>query len=176
MRRKFDFRSRAPEQWVIEDVARGLANTCRFAGQLPRGVWYSVAEHSVHVSHMVPPELAMDGLLHDAVEAFMGDMPSPLKQIVPEFGHIEERLYGAMAKRFCIQEFVPPLVKQADCRILLAERDAICGGAVSEWDLDGLFKAEHPKTNFLCLPPTGAEDAFMYRYYQILEDSRWKPQ
>lgn len=61
----------------ILDISRGLSHLCRFAGQLPR--FYSVAQHSVLVSQLVDPEVKCYGLLHDASEAYMGDLSRNLK-------------------------------------------------------------------------------------------------
>ena len=60
-----------------EDIARGLSLTCRFAGQCQH--FYSVAEHSINVMRLVPQEHKLCALLHDAPEAYLGDMSRPLK-------------------------------------------------------------------------------------------------
>jgi len=90
-----------PEALAIEDIAHGLAHTCRFSGQCPR--FYSVAEHSVRVSRMVPARDALVALLHDATEAYLSDLVSPLKALGDLAGYraIEARLLAAIYRRFC---------------------------------------------------------------------------
>lgn len=81
---------------VIEDVALGLARQIRYAGQCPRYMALTVAEHSVLVSRALPddqPVLQMLGLMHDAAEAFIGDLVTPIKRLVPMFETIENRLF-----------------------------------------------------------------------------------
>jgi hypothetical protein len=89
-----------PEAIAIEDIAHGLAQTCRFSGQCPR--FYSVAEHSVRVSLMVPARDALEALLHDASEAYLSDLVSPLKALHDLMGYrlIEARLMEAIYWRF----------------------------------------------------------------------------
>lgn len=78
--------SPAPEEVKTKDIAHALANICRFNGHT-RG-FYSVAAHSVHVSRLVPPEFALEALLHDAAEAYVGDMVRPLKRGLPAFEEV----------------------------------------------------------------------------------------
>ena len=76
-----------PEKILIADIAHALAHQCRFGGHASK--FYSVAEHSVHVSKLCLPEHALWGLLHDASEAYLVDLPRPLK-LLPEFAPYRE--------------------------------------------------------------------------------------
>jgi len=76
--RKFPLAEPDPNQIDIEDIAHALSMLCRFNGHCTQ--FYSVAEHSMHVSHEISNDLALAGLLHDAAEAYLGDVPSPLKK------------------------------------------------------------------------------------------------
>lgn len=104
-----------PEDFKIEDIAFNLSNLCRFNG----AVLYSVAQHSINVSRALTylwdrPDLARQGLLHDATEAVVGDLVSPLKALLPEFSRIEERVWKAIAAKFKVPEDLDPLVQQVD--------------------------------------------------------------
>lgn len=87
-----------PENFILTDIVSGLSRAPRFAGQLPR--FYSVAQHSVLVSRYVPKELALRALLHDAHEAYLCDLPTPIKQYCPGYNVIAERFQNAINKRF----------------------------------------------------------------------------
>ncbi len=94
------------------DIAHGLAMKCRWAGHTR--IYYSVAEHSVRVSRRCAPEDALKGLLHDAAEAYLGDVPSPLKRRMDGYREIEERLLGVIFARYGLTLPLPASVENAD--------------------------------------------------------------
>lgn len=116
----FDYNEPERSQYTIEDIARGLSHTARFSGQTERP--YYVSQHSVLVSKMVPAEHALAGLLHDATESFMADIPSPLKRMLPGYKELELRAEADLCKRFGVQFPLHPSIKEADIRVFLAER------------------------------------------------------
>jgi hypothetical protein len=151
-----------PEEIHIKDIAHGLSMICRFNGHV--SAFYSVAEHSVHVSTLVPPEHAMAGLLHDAPEAFLGDMIRPIKRCMPTYREAEDRLWRVIAGKFGLPVELPPCVKEADNVMLMTERrDLIPNFPSKPWTEDklGIQPAEF---NVECMSPEKAREAFMDRF------------
>lgn len=112
-----------PEKIDIIDIAHALSNQCRFTGHVAR--FYSVGEHSVHVGELVNPEHEMVGLLHDATEAYLVDLPSPIKRGTPLgliFKALEGKLWTAVATRFNLPLEIPEDVHFADSVMLLTEK------------------------------------------------------
>lgn len=128
--KQFDFLDPHNSEFDIEDVAHGLAHVCRYAGQC--NDFYSVAEHSLLVSDMVE-EYAFEALLHDASEAFIGDITRPLKQLVPEFKKIEAVVEDAVIERFGMRRDYRAAVKEADLRVLAAEQLQIMAPGCADW-------------------------------------------
>lgn len=116
----FDFVRPDLSRIEIVDIAHGLSQTCRFAGQARR--FYSVAQHSVLVSLIVPPEDGFAGLMHDAAEAYIGDMTKPLKRLLPDYGVVEKRAEAAVFGRFGLPAILPASVKAGDVIMLATEQ------------------------------------------------------
>lgn len=150
-----------PEDICIEDVAAALSRICRFGGHCSR--FYSVAQHSVLVSHACAPVDALWGLLHDATEAYVGDIVRPLKR-QPEmsgYRHAEERLMRAVCRRFELDPARPESVVQADEALLSTEARDLMGGACLEtWTL------RHNPLPEIIRPwgPRQAEQMFLMRF------------
>ena len=119
----FNFITPRQEDVSIEAVADALSKLCRFTGHCRE--FYSIAQHSVLVAQLCPPQLRLWGLLHDAVEAFVGDVASPLKQLLPEYKAIEHRVERVVWARFGLQgDRMPAEVKVADlCALAIERRD-----------------------------------------------------
>jgi len=101
-----------PETIRIEDIAHALSQLPRFGGHLPR--FYSVAQHSMACAELVEPELKLQALLHDASEAYLLDMPSPIKALLPEYQKLELRFMEVVAKKFGFAWPMAPAVVDAD--------------------------------------------------------------
>lgn len=108
-----------PSEVSIEDIAHHLSMLCRYGGAVPR--FYSVAEHSYHMSFVVPRSLQLTALLHDATEAYVNDIVRPVKHAIPQYMEIEDRNYTAIAQRFGLPDPLPQEIKDADFAMFLAE-------------------------------------------------------
>jgi len=153
------------EEIDIFDIAHSLSNLCRFNGHCSR--FYSVAEHSVLVSLVVPPADALAGLLHDATEAYCADVPRPLKPFLKGYADIEAGIWRAVAARFGLAEELPPSVKLADNTVLLAEKAALLGPSPMPWAwAKDIVPAPVP---ILCGLPTHAKRFFIERFMDLTE-------
>jgi hypothetical protein len=115
----FDLKLLDPASICIEDIAHGLSMQPRFGGQL--NGFLSVAQHSCLVAVSVPVEHRLAALLHDASEAYLGDMPSPFKKILPDFKEHENRVMEVIAEKFGFDFPLHKKVKEADYKMLSVE-------------------------------------------------------
>lgn len=111
-----------PSDICIDDIAHALARTCRYGGHVSG--YLSVARHSIWVSEYVEPLgdlMALTGLLHDAAEAYLGDMPRPLKKSpdMALFQEADERADRIIAQVFGLPNPLPEEVIEADRQVLL---------------------------------------------------------
>lgn len=115
----------------IEDIAYSLGKICRFNGHTTR--FYSVAEHCIHVSLYTSEENALWGLLHDATEAYLIDMPRPLRPVLNGYKQIEERLCRCIAVKFDLPWPMPEEIKEIDTRILHDESNQVMSKKPKAW-------------------------------------------
>ncbi len=132
--KRFSLLNPTPEDIEIEDIAHSLAHLCRFTGH--SSGFYSVADHSLLVSAIVPPDIALAGLLHDAAEAYLGDISTPVKQVLdsPAFLAAEDLIQCTIAEKFGFVYPFGPEIKHADRIALATERRDLMGGG-GDWGL-----------------------------------------
>lgn len=114
-----DFSNVRPEDIDIRDIAHGLAHITRFGGQAQNHI--TVAEHSLTVAALVPAPYKFAALLHDAAEAYLGDIPKPLKNLLPDYARIEKYLMQIIAGKFRFDYPVPKIIKEADMQAIRQE-------------------------------------------------------
>lgn len=159
----FDFLDPKPETIHIEDIAWALAFTCRFGGQSL--FYYSVAQHSILVSEIVSPELRFAALMHDAAEAYAGDIVGPLKQLLPDYKVVEKRVEAAVAERFGFPVEMSPEIKHADLRLLRTEQRDLTSGHADNWN--GLDEYPPLKQTIMPMSPESAAHAFLNRFHTL---------
>jgi hypothetical protein len=162
-----------PAEVLVADIAHHLSNLCRFTGGTRR--FYSVAQHCVHVHDALAvhgDDVAAWGLLHDASEAYLGDIARPTKHAVAGFGEAyreaEARLMAVVAQRFGLAPDEPKAVREADNRMLLTEaRDLL-----PRWDDPTLQWPEGKPYEWSIIPwtPDEAKTEFYIRF-DLLADA-----
>ena len=148
----------------ILDIALALGNMTRYGGHCR---FYSVAEHSVLVSHIVPPQFALEGLLHDATEAYVADLIRPMKRCLAkdnEYFKIDALVRLAIAEKFRLQPKEPREVIEADCAILATEKEVLHPRS-DPWDIP----FANPGLKIRCLIPPASQRAFLVRYAELTQ-------
>lgn len=153
----------SPSDVDIEDIAHALSNLCRYTGHCAR--FYSVAEHSILVSKLVPQHLALEALLHDAAEAYLNDLSTPVKRQMTDYKTAERANDVAIRVAFGLPLLHAPEVKQADTLAYWCEREQLM-----------LKHPQHEKPADLALPiigelgrdPVAAKALFLARYSALL--------
>lgn len=157
--KKFYAGDPSPDSICIEDIAHALSLTCRYSGHCSK--FYSVARHSIEVAQVLPDELKLKGLLHDASEAYLTDVPSPFKSLLHGYRDLETKVSDAIFKRFGLPTGIPEEIHQADHYILLCEapRLGLTWASLEDGDPEWTL----PESN-----PAADELAFLWwfrRYY-----------
>lgn len=131
------FAPMAPEpQFSLKDIVWALSHVNRYSGHC---LWpYSVLHHSCFIASRMfidigDSKLALQGLMHDATEAYMGDVPRPIKRLVPKYTEVEEQMQKQLFTHFGIDPVMDPRVKDYDNRILMDERTQVLGKVDYDW-------------------------------------------
>lgn len=158
-----------PGDFDVEDIAHALSMQCRFAGHCRE--FYSVAQHAVLVSYFCNYADRWEGLRHDDSEAYLTDIPTPLKRS-PEmsgYGDVEHRMTEAMAKQFGLRYPFPPSVKLADLAVLAAEKRDLMPNSGPWPMLEGTTPIP---TIIVPLPPKQARQLYLERHDVIQRSMR----
>ena len=164
----FNFIDTNDNKVLVKDIAHALSNVCRFAGHVKD--FYSVAQHSVLISHIVPPEDALAGLFHDATEAYIGDVTRPLKCLLPDYKAIEARLHADIFTKLGLALTLPPSVKHADLVLLATEQRDLMPTHNDEWTL--ITGIEMLQETIEPWSPWIARTSFMERYRELIAITR----
>ena len=163
----FDYLNPGATRLDVEDIVT-LGNICRFAGHLP--IFYSVAQHLVNTSYIVPPEFAYEALLHDRSEAFTNDIPTPLKVALPAFKQLEITIEEATAPMFDVPLVMSPEVKLADRQMLGLEMRYVKRDFDRHEVLEGI-EFEHlkdmPGVELQSWTPRQAKANFLFRFEEL---------
>jgi hypothetical protein len=157
----------SPEEIDIDDVAHALSQMCRFVGHTDG--FYSIAQHSVLVSELVPHQDALWGLLHDASEAYLCDLPAPIKRD-PEMSFYriaEDRLMRAICRKFGLRPQMPFSVMAADKLALATEFRDVTTVDDPDWIVAECGVAPISDYTIFPWPPAIAEDRFLRRFWEL---------
>ncbi len=158
----------SPSQIVIGDIAHGLAHQCRFNGQTSK--FYSVAQHSVLVASILPRELRLAGLLHDASEAYLGDVVQPLKDLLPEYQAIEENFCKVLGMRFGVNLQHNDAIRHADLVVLATERRDLMPMDMADWSsIAGITPMSR---TIKPMPPEAASAQFMEMFFTLTNQKK----
>lgn len=145
--KKMYFLDPTPDMIDIDDIAHSLSLQCRFSGHTSR--FYSVAEHSINVASELADEgleIQLQGLLHDASEAYLLDVPSPVKQYLGGYKEMEEKLMRAIFTKFGVKWPMSIMVKEADHVMLKREAKVLIPSQGASWvdDFPTIWETDRP--------------------------------
>jgi len=156
-----------PEDIDLADIAHALSNLCRYGGHCKR--FYSVAEHSVHVSYMVPTRYAKEALMHDASEAYLVDVPRPLKRLLPDYKVAEDKQSTVIAGKYGLKYPWPEEVHTADNQVMLyLEAPELLGPELIDgWGSEMCIPKPLVTVRLRCYGPILAKLFFLRRAHEL---------
>ena len=150
---RFELDAPTMDMICIDDIAHSLSMQCRFAGHTPRH--YSIAEHSIHCMNMAIKEYPKDTslhlacLMHDAAEAYVLDVPKPMKPLLKEYDKLEENIMNLIIQKYCLDFSNKRKIKEYDINALVTEKFEFFnnGTLALHWDtvIGGIVNVEMAK-------------------------------
>lgn len=167
----FDILDPKAEQIDIESIAHALSMLCRFTGHVK--YFYSVGQHSWLGSYLVPKNYALEFLLHDSGEAFLGDMNRPLKHLTeagPAYREIEYKIMTVIREKYDLPQFQSKIVHEVDNQMLYAEKEQLM--TPLQWSQASVEGCECPdrtaaKVQIYEMTPREVEIQFLDRFKQL---------
>lgn len=162
----FDLVMPTKDMICIPDIVHALSRLCRFTGHAK--TFYSVAEHCCkmhdHAAFMyADPTMAYEALLHDAHEAYVGDVSAPLKRLLPGYKELQERVDLLIRSKYGLSSHMPDAIRQMDLAILMTERNSL-------FEMQPAWFPKDPEplpVEIECWQPGKAELEFEGRYYRL---------
>jgi len=177
--KKFPLFDPGPDDICVEDIAHHLSRICRYTGapdyRIPNG-FYSVAEHSVFVALKAPVQHRMAALLHDAAEAYIGDLARPLKYMkgMDAYRDLDTKIERVIAKKFGLEYPWNPIIKDLDNRIIVDEKQTFIKDP--DWSSEDCERwgvgTEALGVQLRGWLPNDAEEAFLQTYWTLGERVR----
>lgn len=167
--KNFHYFDAKPEQIDIIDIAHSLSNQCRFNGHCSR--FYSVAEHCWLASYLVDPKFALEALLHDASEAYIGDIPKPLKLGIADIiDPLENGILDMVFEKYGVGSATPlsKEVKAVDLEMLYWEKKQLLVDTHSWECFDGVDFPSAPPIEIQCWSPEDAKLKYMERFGELM--------
>jgi uncharacterized protein len=147
----------------IEDIAHALSNICRWGGHSKS--FYSVAQHCVLVSQLVTKDCALEGLMHDASEAYLIDLPTPIKRMIPQYREIEAKLSVTLSQKYGYKYPYPDEVTRQDFHSKVIEYNAL----LSTKEIR-MFEGKVPTISIKPWLPEQAEDRFLVVFNKLYKE------
>ena len=147
----------------INDIAHSLSMLCRFNGHTSE--FYSVAQHSVRVSNILPEKLRLEGLLHDATEFIIGDLIRPIKRTkeLSKYVELEDKIWALIARKFDLNNPIDRMVEWADQAVLYAEIHQFMPYTSPEFSNPPIIPNVSKVWN-----PDLARGEFLYSFYNLM--------
>jgi hypothetical protein len=155
-----------PEDIHVCDIAHALAMQCRYGGHCVR--FYSVAEHCVLLSRVAEPKYQLAALLHDAAEAYLVDVPRPLKAMLPDYSEAEDRILASVGAAFGVSPDEFDAVKAIDKAILGDEVAQNMAPSIKPWTYLGAPLG----VSLHCWSPVEAEHEFLAAFNHLASARR----
>lgn len=169
--RIFDLYNPTMDMIDIEDIGNALGNQCRWNGNIPE--FYSVAQHSCVVSWLVPSHLSFAALMHDAAEAYTGDIIRPIKKMLAQvFYDIESRIELAICNKYGIAPELIQAVKKFDDQALDIEYEAFFkNNQLAQKELRHLSSIRLAYTpSHYCWDAQSAKYNFLYNFHNLTKE------